>query len=370
VFGAGCLAALVVMLIGVASGVGDGDSPAPTGPFAEGSLTLGIEDGAIATASPELIAARLDRIRASGARVARVEIRWVEVAAARPAAPEDPDDPAYAWGRYDTVIDGLAARGVEPLAAVSGSPAWANGGRSAEWAPDPAAYRGFVRALIARYDGVRHARLRLLEVWDQPNDPLRLMPQWTAAPGADPVPASPGTYAGLVGAARAAVSAARSDVLVIGPSTGHVEAGDPAAGAVAVADFLAALAPLRPELDALSVHLTPSGAPNAPSTTIPSYATLPRLVDELARLDPDAPVLVTRFGYATADGVLSEADQAAYLTQALERLAAVPRIRLAVWHQVQDTVERSSGLVRADGSERPAWGVFVAGPAVRPSAGG
>jgi hypothetical protein len=46
----------------------------------------------------------------------------------------------------------------------------------------------------------------------------------------------------------------------------------------------------------------------------------------------------------------------------MRSLAANARVRLAIWYSIQDTLERPSGLVRIDGSEKPAWKAFLDTP--------
>ena len=195
------------------------------------------------------------------------------------------------------------------------------------------------------------------------------MPQWEGT-GAQVAAVSPARYGDLLRRAWTEVKAVSSQSLVIGLSLAPVEASAPPVGGVSVTDFIQGLASDPPPMDAASIHLAPGGAPNAPSEAVPSFATLPRLVEDIDRVAPGVPVLVTQFGYSTPPGGLSEADQAIYLTQALDRLAAVPRIRLGVWFSLQDTAERPSGLLRLDGSEKPSWTAFVASPKALPSAAG
>ena len=368
VSGLGALAALIVMLVLVAIGPDDGDESAGSRstPFAPRALTVGVQDDQLATISQELIPGRIERLATSGVTVTRVDVHWIEIAANAPAAPTNPADPAYSWTRYDAIFDGLAARRIEAIAVFSRSPAWANGGKEPQWAPDRTSYASFVRAFASRYNGRGHARVRLYEPWDEPNNPAYLLPQWdeTTTP---PTPASPATYAGLLASARREIRAVDPEATIIGLSAGHVETSAPPVGGVAVLDFVQALVPLSPEMDAVAQHLEPVVAPNASTEAVPSFATLPRLVQEFDRLAPGAPILITRMGYATAPTGLSEEDQAAYLTQALERLAAVGRVRLVVWHALQDSPERASGLLRADGTERPSWTTFASGPKSLPS---
>jgi hypothetical protein len=191
------------------------------------------------------------------------------------------------------------------------------------------------------------------------------MPQWDAS-GTKPV--SPATYAGLLNRAFTEIKAVSSDAMVVGSSAGDIATSAPPSGGVSVLDWTAALTALHPSMDAVAQHIEPAIAPSAPSDAVPSFATLPRLMQELDKLAPGAPVLITRFGYATPPGGLSEADQAAFLTQSLQRLAAEPRVRLVMWGSVQDTPERQFGLLRQDGAEKPAWSVFATGPKALPSA--
>jgi hypothetical protein len=368
VTGLGALAALAVMLAFVVANAGDGDDgPATLPGLRPESLTVSLHDEQLPTVPVDQIPARLDRISQSGVTIARVDVWWIDVAPSKPADPGNPSDPAYRWERLDATIDGLATRRVAPLVTLSRTPGWANGNQGPEWAPNPDDYSAFVRALVSRYRGSGHGTVTLLEPWNEPNNPLSLMPQWDGS-DANAKVASAGLYADLVARARREVDAVAPEVAIIGMSAADIPVSTPPTGGVGVVEFLQALAPQALDVDAVSQHLRPTAAPNAPADAIPSFATLPRLLIEIDRVAPDAPLLVTEVGYATPPGVLSEADQSTYVTQTLERLAANPRVRLVVWSTLQDTSERLDGLLRADGSEKAAWTTFVAGPKALPSA--
>jgi hypothetical protein len=367
--GIGALLALVAMIAIIAMGFDDDDGGSTGSPFPPRALTVALQDDQLPVVSPELIPSRIERIAASGVTFTRVGVSWVEIAASRPAAPRDPSDPAYVWSRYDAILDGLAARGIESIVVFSGTPAWANDGRGPEWGPDGEAYSAFVRAFATRYSGGAHTRVRLFEPWNEPNNPLVLMPQWEGA-GTRLTAASPARYADLLRRAWTEVKAVSADSQVMGLSLAHIETSAPPAGGVSVTDFIQGLVADPPPMDAAAIHLAPGTAPNAPSEAIPSFATLPRLVEDVDRIAPGAPVMVTQFGYPTLPGGVSEAEQATYLSHALERLAAVPRIRLGVWFTLQDAPGRPSGLLRLDGTAKPAWPVFVSSPKVFPSGAG
>lgn len=366
VTGVGALIALIVMLALVAANADDPSSESSAaGPFREGALTVGLQDDQITGAIEDSVATRIERLAASGVGFTRMDVSWSAIAPTRPAAPTDGNDPAYRWTRYDEVLEGLAARQIEPIVAFSGAPGWANGGKGPEAAPDLEAYGAFVHAFATRYRGQGRPRVRIYEPWDEPNNPVKLMPQWDAS---GTKPASPAIYAGLLNRAYTEIKAVSSTAIVVGSSAGHIETSAPPAGGVGVLDWIAALTALHPKMDAVAQHIEPSIAPSAPSDAVPSFATLPRLMQELDKLAPGAPVFITRFGYGTPPGGLTEADQAAFVTQGLQRLAAEPHVRLVIWASVRDTPQRQFGLLREDGTEKPAWSVFASGPKALPSA--
>jgi hypothetical protein len=367
--GIGALVALAVMIAAIVTGTGDEGAGSTASVFPAGSLTVGLQDTRLSTGSPELIPARIALLAATGVTVTRVDVRWLEIASRKPARGADPSDPAYAWDRLDAVIDGLAAKGIQAVVDVSGTPSWANGGRGPEWAPDVDDYGAFMRALATRYDGTTHAAVRLYEPWDAPNDPLSLMPQWNSATG-QATPASPALYSALLARAYSEVKVAAPDAEVVGLAVAPIETSAPPSGGVSVLDFVQGMVPSKPPMDAVSVHIAPTGPPNAASEAVPSLGSLPRLSRELDRLAPGAPIYVTQLGYRTGPGGLSEADQAAYLPQALQRLATAADIRLVIWDLLQDSPDRTSGLLRVDGSRKPAWAAFAAGPKVLPSRSG
>jgi hypothetical protein len=347
----------------------------------EGQLTIGVQDDQIPVADPATVDDRMDILASTGVKVTRVDVLWIDVAPTKPANGRDPNDPAYTWDRYDTIVDGFDRRGIQVLFSIYRTPGWANGGQSFQWAPtDFDAYGDFIFALATRYDGTTrdaagrtHARVQMFEPWNEPNIPLFVLPQWETVDG-QTRPASPRIYAEMLDRAYPAVHDAQKDSVVIGPAGGPTGKDKPPEGSVGILTFIDELAPLEPKLDALSQHIYPAPAPTAETTAIPSYATLPRLVSELDRLAPDAPILITEMGYTTAKTpyratAVTEEQQAEYLPQAMELLAKQPRIRLAMWFNMQDNPDWPGGLLRFDEtrSRKPSWDVFVRTPKARPS---
>jgi hypothetical protein len=341
-------------------------------------LTLAIQDDHLAVTPEADIEGRLDLVAATGVRVTRVDVLWNEVAPERPARADDPDDPAYRWSRYDRVADGLARRGIAPIFNVYRSPSWANGGRPPSWAPAEADYAAFMAAMARRYDGVTpdrdglvHGPVELFQAWNEPNIPRFLQPQWRTNPDGSHSPVSPEIYAGLLSAASRSVKAAQPGAWVIAFGGAPNGSDRPPAGGMGVVTFIRGLAPFRPPADAFAQHLYTAAGPGV-TTAMPSYRRLDELIAELDRVRPGLPILITEFGWTTAPtsvrpSFVSEADQAAHLREAVEMLRATPRVRLAVWFNLQDNAEWTSGLRRGDLSQKPSWEVFAGTPKFFPA---
>jgi hypothetical protein len=95
--------------------------------------------------------------RELGVRYLQLKLLWPKAAPARPTHPTDPEDPAYHWpSGLERTIRAARNQGIRIALMVNSSPSWANGGRSAEWAPRNGDYAEFLTAAARRYDGVRH----------------------------------------------------------------------------------------------------------------------------------------------------------------------------------------------------------------------
>src|SRR5258708_14185249 len=140
--------------------------------------------------------AQLDSL---GVRALRIVLYWQDVAPGasskrRPAF--DATDPrAYNWGQYDAVVQAAAARGWQILMTVSGPvPRWATpGARDTVTRPDPREFGRFFEAVVRHYTG----SVSLYSIWNEPNHPAFLLPQY----GSRHQPLSPLIYPGLYEAA-------------------------------------------------------------------------------------------------------------------------------------------------------------------------
>jgi len=107
------------------------------------------------------------------AGIFQTTLSWARIAPTRPANPDSPRDPAYEW---PSELD-VAAREARPLGMklsvlLTDSPAWANGGRSSEWAPRRARdFARFAAAAARRYPAVRY-----WQIWGEPSKAERFQP--------------------------------------------------------------------------------------------------------------------------------------------------------------------------------------------------
>ena len=156
---------------------------APAGAATRG-LDVGFSDDLFTSANAADRGWSLDAARSSGGSIVRINLFWRSVAPTRPAAPQDPADPAYRWAAYDAGVRDAQARGLNVLLTITGAPAWAEGpGRSSSaapgtWKPDPRALGDFAAAAARRYPAVTR-----WQIWNEPNLNNHLAPQWTRRNG-------------------------------------------------------------------------------------------------------------------------------------------------------------------------------------------
>jgi hypothetical protein len=162
---------------------------------------------------------------ALGVGIYETSVNWAALAPTRPANPMDPSDPAYRWpAEVDTAIRLADRHGIRVMLMLTGAPAWANGGRTSEWAPKRVSdLAGFATAAARRYPSVRHWM-----IWGEPTRPPNFMPLRIDPPGGPLSWAerwAPRKYARMLDACYAALKAVRRSNVVIGGNTftaGHV----------------------------------------------------------------------------------------------------------------------------------------------------
>ena len=145
---------------------------------------------------------------AAGMRVVRLPVNWGDVVKSVPANATDPNDPAYDWIKVDDRLDRIVANGLQPLISVVKTPTWAAtrpGGKT----PHASDLGAFMTALARRYDGTSRHRVRLWQLWNEPN--LKTYLDTRGAPEA---------YRSMLAAAHAAVHAVHDDNVLVGGGLG------------------------------------------------------------------------------------------------------------------------------------------------------
>ena len=325
------LAALLAML--VLSG------PASPSPYAQ----YGIQDDAWLQYGDGSLDERLQTLDDLGVDIVRYTIDWREVEKRR----GDRD-----WGAVDPILNGLRAHGISAVVTIWGTPRWANGGRSANWAPTRAAdFANFAAAAAKRY---RHVKKWL--IWNEPNQRRWLRPT------------SARTYVTklLNPAYRSMHNVSRGVKIGAG-----VTAPRGAYKGVSPVDFIRGMRASRAKLDAYAHHPYPlrrQETPNAGGcdhcTTI-TMATLDRLLREVKRAWGNKRIWLTEYGYQTnppdrALGV-SRALQARYHAEASRKVHATPRVDMLIHYLYMDepSVARwQSGLMSISGAAKPARRAF------------
>lgn len=156
---------------------------------------------------PRTRSAALDEIQGLGVDSLRVVLLWRKVApnATASAKPDfDTTDPAgYAWGEYDALLTEAKARNMKVLLTVSGPvPRWATEDKKDfVTRPDPREFAQFMTAVGRHFA----SRVQAWSVWNEPNQPQFLLPQYDARKR----PLSPRIYRALYKAALKGLRAAK-----------------------------------------------------------------------------------------------------------------------------------------------------------------
>ena len=289
--------------------------------------------------------------------------------------------PAGTWARLDALMNSAKAQGVNVMLTPTGPvPKWATAKKKDFLTrPSPKLFGQFVTALARRYG----AQVQMWSIWNEPNQPQFLMPQYRKRK-----PYSPTLYRALYRAAYSAIRSVkvnRRDKILIGETSprGNVHIVHPLR-------FLRGMACLngsyhktrkcsRLKADGYAHHAytTRTGPrflpPSKDDVTIGVISRLVRALDKAGRaggLPKKLKIYLTEFGIQSypdkISGVSYERQPAYYAIS--EHIAYVnPRVALISQYLMRDDAPRTSGyryrgfesgLRRNNGKKKPAYRAF------------
>jgi hypothetical protein len=265
------------------------------------------------------------QLQTLGVKALRVELSWASVvpsagSATKPAF--DATNPAsYNWALYAPVLARAQSLGWPVLLTVTSPvPRWATSNKKAPYVtrPDQQDFQEFMTA-VAREFG---SQVSVYSIWNEPNHPAFLLPQWTSSGQ----PASPRIYRGLYQAGYAGLLAAglTHPKVLFGETapTGYDTVNPHREGSRALLHDVAPLAFLREAL-CLNSHYRPAGScgklqmsgyahhaytkavnphwvsPKADDVTIGSLSRLSSALDRAAAahaIPSHLPIYLTEFG--------------------------------------------------------------------------
>ncbi|MHB8573228.1 MAG: glycoside hydrolase 5 family protein [Candidatus Dormibacteria bacterium] len=249
--------------------------------------------------------------QASGARSVRVEFQWSQLEQTRGN---------YQWPTADQAMQQFDGAGVDVLGLLDyNNPIYGGGEYDS---PDPGAWRTYVSAVVGRY----HSRVRAWEIWNEENTAQFM------TSGVNPC-----QYAALLNLSRDTIRGIDPGATVVSGGVGGVDV-----------PYLSAMMNCGAQPDVIAVH---------PYTSTPPDA---NVLDYLHRVQ--GRVWFTEFGYQGS--VVGDGTQAAWLIQTFADWAAIPNVERAYWYNYGDVSwsPQTFGLLRADGSDRPALAAYASLP--------
>ena len=373
----------------------------PTGAIASRQLLLGFADEVF---DGQNSSTWLQRAATAGSNVVRINIGWVAANAPRKPAgfnARDPASPDYDFTADDAAVKAATADGLRVIANFTGAPRWAEGphmprnASTGSWKPNDRDLEDYAIALAKRYSGRfpdptnparKLPKVWAFQLWNEPNLPDYLEPQWQHGR-----PASPAIYRGMLNAFYRGIKSVDPGALVV--TAGTAPFGDPAEAHQRMMPALfwrqvLCVQQLGSKLrdthckdpahfDALAHHPYSVGAPdtralNPDDVSIPDMGKLTKILRVAERGGTALPHIrhqlwVTETGYNTRPPNpkgIPVGEDARWLEQTLELLWR-QGVSLVTWEDIVDQppnpsyfFSSQSGVFYLDGRPKPALATF------------
>ena len=321
--------------------------------------------GSLGTLNDDQLDKRMAGIAAMGAKWVRFDFNWSLIQPNTAAS--------YDWRLYDRLILAAQKHKLFILGILDYTPEWARASACKDsdkcHPADPQQFAQFARVVANRY---KNRGLHYWEIWNEPNNPQFWQPA-----------ASPAEYTRLLQAASSALKAEDKDAYIITAGLSPQETDDTAYAPI---DFLSGVyeAGGKNSFDAVAHH--PYTFPISPKST-PFHA-WNQMVDTKKGLrglmlnngDGNKKIWITEYGAPTGGPgpistvespkleqhpfVVDENLQAKLLTDAADLYKSYDWVGPFMYYSYEDvgtthdTNENFFGLLRADGSQKPAYQVF------------
>ncbi|HEY7536941.1 MAG TPA: glycosyl hydrolase [Gaiellaceae bacterium] len=305
------------------------------------------------------------------ASIIHVLADWSQIAKTKPASPLNGDDPAYDLSDLDAIVETAPRYNMQILMTISGTPKWANGGKTPNVPPTNLGnLTQFAHMLAARYNGLRpgFGAVSRWSIWNEPNLELFLKPQFQ---GSRIV--SPQIYAKLYLAGYRGIKAGNPLADVAIGETSNRGRNKPLAGvsgSVAPATFAYLLSRANPRLpfSAWATHpyatdpwLPPNQKVAYPNVTMTRLEQFGKSLEQW--FNRRVPIWVTEYAHQTKPEFpagVTRAQQAANAKLALQMAAANPYVEMFIWFILRDSTELTwrSGLITKTGTKKPAYFTF------------
>ena len=302
---------------------------------------------------PEELAHELDVYRAAGSRWIRIDVNWEVIQHAGPSS--------YNWEPFDRIVRGAGERGLQVLATIIYTPAWARPGTPAGTYPpaDLGTFASFCAAAVRHYEPMG---VHTWEIWNEPNRGF-----WKPAP--DPV-----RFTQLLGVAYETIKRADPQSFVVsGGLSPYGSLGEAHPDGMNPLTFLQKMydAGARDHFDALGWHPYEWGVGLKfhPSSAWSQLIDTPTNVRSImaARGDGAKKIWGTEYGAPTFSGGMSEGAQADLLRSAYDKWTGWSWAGPLFWYSARDAGmnpgdrEDHFGLVRRDFSPKPSMSAFQSG---------
>ncbi|HEY8999159.1 MAG TPA: cellulase family glycosylhydrolase [Candidatus Saccharimonadales bacterium] len=326
---------------------------------------FGVEPGwSLTNLTSAQLTSRLAGVKKLGVTWVRFDVDWAVV---------QPNGPAsYNWTAYDRVAAAIKVAGLKGLGVIDYSPAWAqsSGPRGTQTPPaNDAQYAAFAGAVAGRY---APQGLHAWEIWNEPN----WTDFWPSAP-------NPAAYTALLKQAYVAIHKANPYAAVIAAGlSGTGSSGDDIAATTFLNGMYAAGAKGYFEAIAMHPYTFPLLASDAMAGSWQELPALHKIMEKNG--DGWKKIWITEYGAPTSGagigaaeagtqddrgGVdhVSESAQADIVTAAVKAYESLSYAGPFFWYDYQDSsavgpsqpnAEMSYGLVRADGTPKPAYAAY------------